>query len=74
MSCNLPVEEGVKEAEDCKCFGAVMKAYGALIKAGQPECVALEAAQIVYSYHHPEDLKPTATLTVERWIHADHIH
>jgi hypothetical protein len=74
MSCNLPVEEGVKEAADCKCYGAVMKAYGTLLNAGQPESVALEAAQIVYRYHHPEDPKHAAALTVERWVHADHIH
>jgi hypothetical protein len=74
MCCNLPVQEGVKSASDCKCYKAVMQAYGTLVAAGQPERVALEAARIVYNYHHPEDLKPIAALTVERWINETRIH
>ena len=74
MSCNIPICEGVKKASDCKCYGAVMRAYGSLIKAGQPERTALEAAQIIYSYHHPEDSKHDAHLTVESWVHAGHAH
>ncbi len=74
MSCNLPIEEGVKQAADCKCYGAVMKAYGSLLKAGQPESIAFDAAKIVYNYHHPEDTRLAAALTVERWINEGHIH
>ncbi len=74
MTCNLPIQNGVKEAADCKCYGAVMKAYGALVEAGQPESVALEAAKIIYSYHHPEDSVQDAYLTVERWTSAGHVH
>lgn len=74
MSCNIPVQEGVKEAQDCKCYGAVMKAYRALLDAGQPESVAQEAAKIIYAYHHPEDTKIAAALTVERWLHEGHVH
>ena len=74
MSCNLPIQGGVKEPVDCKCYGAVMSAYVGLIKAGKPPSVALEAAQIVYCYHHPEDTTANQFLTVERWINERHLH
>ena len=74
MSCNLPIQNGIKEPADCKCYGAVMSAYGGLIKAGNPPSVALEAAQIVYGYHHPEDTTANQFLTVERWINESHLH
>ncbi len=74
MCCNLPVQAGVKKAADCKCYGAVMNAYGALIRAGQPSSVALEAAKIVYAYHHPEDAPFDAALTVESWVHENRVH
>lgn len=34
----------------------------------EPEKVALEAAKRVYRYHHPNDPKEMASLTVERWV------
>lgn len=74
MSCNIPVRSGVKKAGDCKCYGAVMRAYGTLVAAGEPLCTALEAAQIIYRYHHPEDSKEDAHLTVESWVTAEHFH
>lgn len=74
MSCNIPVQEGVREAADCKCYGAVMRTYGALINDGSPHNVALDAARIVYAYHHPEDSKEDQGLTVERWINEKHLH
>lgn len=74
MACNIPVEEGVKRAADCKCYSAVMRAYAGLVEAGQPESVALEAAVIVYGYHHPEDTKHQQSLTVESWVNAKHLH
>lgn len=73
MSCNLPVQENVKEPADCKCYGAVMRAYGGLTDSGLPHATALEAAQIVYAYHHPEDSKADQKLTVERWINESHL-
>lgn len=51
-----------------------MQAYGSLVNAGQPESFALEAAKIVYAYHHPEFPKQERALTVERWVYADHFH
>ena len=74
MSCNLPIEKGVKSASECKCYGAVMRAYGGLIEAGQPKTVALEAAKIVFGYHHPEDSLMSQALTVERWINEESLH
>ncbi len=74
MSCNLPIQTGVKEPEDCKCHGAVMRTYSNLIKAGRPDTIALEAAKIVYGYHHPEDTKANQALTVERWVNEENLH
>ena len=73
MSCNLPVQENVKKAADCKCYGAVMRAYKCM-KSDEPETVALEAAVRVYRHHHPEDSKHDARLTVQSWVHAEHVH
>lgn len=73
MACSIPVQENVKQPEDCRCHGAVMRTYSSLLNAGQPKTVALEAAKIVYGYHHPEDSKPDQELTVERWVHEGHI-
>jgi hypothetical protein len=46
------------------------------MNSDEPYQVALAAAQRVYRYHHPEDSKLDANLTVERWIsetrHAVH--
>lgn len=74
MVRDIPVQNGVKSARDCKCHGAVMRAYAGLIDAGQPETIALEAAKIVYGYHHPEDSASDQSLTVESWIHAEKLH
>ena len=74
MSCNLPIEKGVRRAADCKCYGAVMRTYKCLKHSGNPDSIALEAAQIVYSYHHPEDSKQDQRLTVERWVNQGSLH
>ena len=75
MACNLPIQNGVKDAsQDCKCHGAVMRTYSGLIEAGRPETIALEAAKIVYGYHHPEDTKADQSLTVERWVNEENLH
>lgn len=71
MSCNIPVEKGVKSAADCKCYAAVMRTYLSLGKL--PEHVAMEAALRVYRHHHPEDSKHDSALTVERWVHEERI-
>tara|TARA_R110001592_G_scaffold16881_10_gene71649 strand:- start:12016 stop:12240 length:225 start_codon:yes stop_codon:yes gene_type:complete len=73
MSCTLPIQKGVKQPHDCKCHGAVMRAYGSLVEAGRPETVALEAAKLVYGYHHPEDAKSDQALTVERWVNEENL-
>ncbi|MCB1579997.1 MAG: hypothetical protein H6859_03865 [Rhodospirillales bacterium] len=72
MPCNIPVQKGVKTPSDCKCYSAVMRTYKAM--QSEPPHVAREAALRVYCYHHPEDAKSDAYLTVERWIIAEHIH
>ncbi|MCB1680999.1 MAG: hypothetical protein H6858_04255 [Rhodospirillales bacterium] len=74
MSCKEIHFDGARDPERCKCQGAVLRTYTSLISAGRPHPVALEAAEIVYRYHHPEDSKLDAALTVERWIHAEQFH
>lgn len=73
MSCNIPVQKNVKQPEDCLCHGAVMRTFSSFIKAGRPVTVALDAAKIVYGYHHPEDSKVDRSLTVERWVNEGNI-
>ena len=72
MSCNLPIEKGVKNAADCKCYGAVMRAYKGM--SNESHEVALEVAQRVYAFHHPEDRAQDANLTVERWVNGAQTH
>ena len=74
MSCNIPIQEGVRSASDCTCYNAVMKAYGGMISAGQPSEIALDVATTVYGYHHPEDTPIAQALTVERWINEERLH
>ena len=73
MACNIPVEKGVRNAADCKCYNAVMNTYSKLIE-DTPHCIALQAAARVYAYHHPEDKKGDAFLTVQSWITAGNLH
>ncbi len=72
MSCNVPVEKGVRKAADCKCYSAVMRTYAAM--SDEPYHIALEAAQRVYRHHHPEDSKRDAHLTVESWINNGRVN
>ena len=69
MSCNIPVRNGVRRPADCKCYGAVLRTYASM--RDEPQHIAIEAARLVYSYHHPEDSKEDAFLTVQRWVTAD---
>ncbi len=71
MSCNIPIQEGVKDARDCKCYSAVMRTYKSM--SDEPDHIALAAAQRVYRYHHPEDTKVDAHLTVERWVNETRV-
>ena len=58
------------DADDspCICKQAVKRAYATLIKAGEPETIAMMAAKRVYKHHHPEDSIQERNLTVERWV------
>lgn len=71
MSCIEVTFDGANDSERCKCRGAVLRAYKELLSAGHPEVCAMQAAKIVYHYHHPEDPKDDAALTVERWVSAE---
>ncbi|MCB1531405.1 MAG: hypothetical protein KDJ35_00910 [Alphaproteobacteria bacterium] len=68
MSCNIPVQKGVKNAADCKCYGAVMRTYKSM--SDEPEHIAFDAALRVFRHHHPADSKADAKLTVESWLYA----
>lgn len=72
MTCKIEVQTGVRKAADCRCHGAVMRTYKSM--SDEPHNVALEAAVRVYRYHHPEDAKEDAQLTVESWITAGKTH
>jgi len=74
MPCNLPVENGVRDPSDCKCYSAVMRTYKSMVHDNEPAHIAIEAAQRVYRFHHPEDSKKDANLTVERWVMAKNLH
>jgi len=75
MSCNTPVQQQDPASDPirCKCQNAVLRAYKELIKS-MPRSNAVEAAEMIYGYHHPEDSKQDRQLIVERWINAEHIH
>ncbi|MEM7650794.1 MAG: hypothetical protein AAF204_01770 [Pseudomonadota bacterium] len=72
MSCDIPVQKGVRKAADCRCYGAVMRTYKGM--SDEPDHIAMEAAKRVYRYHHPEDSAEDASLTVERWITDERVH
>ena len=74
MSCSEHIIDKAADPDRCKCQGAVLRTYEGLVSKGQPIQIALEAAKIVYGYHHPEDSKCDAALTVERWIHAGNMN
>ena len=67
------VSDPAKDPVRCKCQNAVLNAYKELIKQ-VPKSNAMEAAELVYGYHHPEDSKEERALIVERWINAEHMH
>jgi hypothetical protein len=74
MSCSIPVKKNVRQPSDCKCYSAVMKAYGGMVDVGQPVHIARDVAINVYSYHHPEDSKEDQALTVDSWVNEGHLH
>jgi len=68
--CDSPV----KGTEKCVCRGAALRAYNGMLKVGAAETEALDAAYRVYGFHHPEDPRDVAHLTVERWVYAERVH
>jgi hypothetical protein len=53
---------------NCDCRNAVECAYQGLLKAGEPETIAMQAAKRVYRFHHPEDSIHDTDIIVERWV------
>ncbi len=72
FSCKDITFDVANSPERCVCKGAAMRAYGCMKVSGCAETEAVEAAYRVYRYHHPEDSKGDARLTVERWIYSEH--
>jgi hypothetical protein len=68
--CVQTIHDMADPAARCVCREAAMRAYHGLIKAGQPQNFALEAAKIIYRHHHPEDSPEIRNVTVERWVTA----
>ncbi len=73
MPCQTPLNDPASDPIRCKCQNAVLRAYRELVK-NLPEGNAMEAACLVYGYHHPEDSPEECTLIVERWVHAENLH
>ncbi len=79
MTCKLlkfcpvgsDVCENVRNAADCKCYKAVMRAFESMLD--EPRSVAFDAALRVYRFHYPHDHKVAAQLTVERWVNGGRI-
>lgn len=63
----------VRNAADCACYNAVMRAFESILEDDEPQSVAFDAALRVYRYHYPQDHKAAAHLTVERWVHGGRI-
>lgn len=80
MSCKLyaicPVGSDickqVRNAADCKCYQAVMRAFKSMHDEAYP--LAFDAALRVYRFHYPKDNKQAANLTVQRWLAEGHVH
>ena len=58
----------------CRCRGAVERAYAGMIAGGAPDSVAMEAAERVFRYHHPESSERHARDTVETWLFSGPLH
>lgn len=62
------------EAAACGCRPVVERAYRELVGRGQPPSHALEAAQVVLRWHHPEVPPPEAAEIVSRWVAGGAVH
>jgi len=67
------VQDPAADPVRCKCQSAVLRAYRELIQQ-LPKNNALEAARLIYGYHHPEDTLEQRALIVERWVNAENFH
>lgn len=52
----------------CRCKPASLRAFDGLREREEPLDVALEAASIVYRYHHPDVSEDLAVHTVLGWL------
>ena len=50
------------------------RAYSGMIASGAPDSVAMEAAERVFRYHHPESSERHARDTVETWLFSGPLH
>lgn len=54
--------------ETAACRQAVTRAYATLKDSGADERVAFEAAEIVYSWHHPEVPRQRVPFVIADWL------
>lgn len=52
----------------CQCKTATLRAYDELRARGEPVHVAMEAASVVYRYHHPEFTTQSAIGSIAGWL------
>lgn len=62
------------EQAACGCRPMVERAFRELVGRGQPVSYALEAAEVVLRWHHPEVPCPEASEIVARWVTSGPVH
>lgn len=65
---------GAEVLSDCRCRPAVERAFSGMLLAGVSERDALEVAERVYRYHHPELPPPQAREVVHIWVYRGQFH
>lgn len=57
-----------KHDQRCRCKVATLRAYDELRSRGEPIRIAMEAASVVYRYHHPEFSPHNAVQSIAGWL------
>ncbi len=65
---------GADVLSDCRCRPAVERAFSGMLLKGCSESDALEVAERVYRYHHPELPVAQAREVVQIWVYRGQFH
>lgn len=65
---------GADVLSDCRCRPAVERAFSGMLLKGRSESDALEVAERVYRYHHPELPPPQVREVVQIWVYRGQLH